>query len=32
MKLLFLSLLLILVCAAQEEEAQPRLSEVPGMV
>ena len=32
MKVLFLSLLLGVICAAQEEEAQPSLSEVPGMV
>ena len=31
-KVLFLALLLGLVCAAQEEEAEQSLSEVPGMV
>ncbi|KAF4027342.1 hypothetical protein G4228_018688 [Cervus hanglu yarkandensis] len=30
MKVLFLSLLLFVVCAAQEEEAQPSLSELSG--
>ena len=32
MKVVFLSVLLVVVCAAQKEEAQPSLSEVPGMV
>ena len=32
MKVLFLTLLLGLVCAAQEEEAEQSVSEVPGKV
>ena len=32
MKVLFLTLLLGVVCASQEEEAEQSLSEVPGMV
>ena len=32
MKVLFLTLLLGVVCAAQEEEAEQNLSEVPGTV
>lgn len=32
MKVLFLTLLLAVVCAAQEDEAEQNLSEVPGTV